>query len=455
MQKNNLFKIISIILLLILLIPTFGFSAENPEEEFSLNIPESEVIFKYNPEEQKELQFPDIGSHSAIIADPKTDKIFFEKNAYEEVFPASTTKILTALLVIEKCNLDDMAKASKKAIELVPEGYTTANIKEDEELSIKDLLNVLLIPSANEAANILAEYVSGSVEEFANLMNNRAKELGCKNSHFVNPNGIHNDNHFSSAYDLYLIAKECQKHDIFNEIVKTKSYTLPKTNRYLIEDRTFTNTNSLILPNSKSYYYEYATGMKTGSTTQAGQCLIASSSKDDLDLICVVLGGGTNKQGLNERFIDPVNLFESVYNNYTVSKIAEKYDIVQSYIIDKATKETETLDAVINADISTIVPNDTKLSNENYQIDLNRKLGAPIKKGDKLGTITIKVDGLNYTTDIFAGNDVNKQFNFIMFFGIIFGIIIVLFTIRSINIRAKKKKNLKRKSYNRKKRMKY
>jgi len=365
------------------------------------------VTFRYNKDEQKALEnAPEIGCKAAYIAEPITGKVIYEKNAHEVLYPASTTKILTALLVLENCELTDIAEVSSNAINLVPDGYTNAMLQAGEKLSISDLLYALLIPSANEAANVLAEHVGGSVKEFAELCNNRAKELGCESLHFVNPNGIHDDNHYCTAYDLYLIAKECRKYDIFNEIVKTKSFTLPATNVYSGEDRTFKNTNELLLPGT--YYYSNCTGIKTGYTTPAGQCLVASSSFNGIDLISVVLGGKTNSQGLNERFYDTKQLFEFVYDNYSINKIAEYGYSVATIDVCKATKDTSILDVIVDTDISTIVPNDINKDNVFSSISINENIVAPIKQNQVLGQITFTADGLIYTTNIIASHPVDK-----------------------------------------------
>jgi len=386
----------SILLIIILLTPISAFA-------------DSEITLKYNKDEQKVFDtVPKIGCKAAYVAEPSTGKIIYEKNAHEKLYPASTTKILTALVVMEKCQLTDKAKVSKKAISLVPEGYSNANLVAGEEIDIKTLLYALLIPSANEAANVLAEHVSGSVESFAELCNNRAKELGCENLHFVNPNGIHNDDHYCTAYDLYLIAKECQKHEIFNEIVKTTSFTIPATSIYTKSDRTFKNTNYMILPNYKSYYYEYCTGIKTGTTTPAGECLVASSSHDNIDLISVVLGGGTNSKGLSERFYDTKQLYEFTYKNYALKEIVNKEQTITNIKVNHATQETELLDIKTENNISTIIPNDIDVKNIRQEIILNEDISAPIEQNQVLGKVTFYADGLNYTTNLIASHSVEK-----------------------------------------------
>ena len=330
-------KTILIIIVCIFLLP-FNVFAEDSY------IVTNEIYVEYNVDEQIVLNsIPQIGSYVAYLVEPTTGKVIYEKNAHEKMYPASTTKILTALVVLENCEITDTAIVSKNAIDLVPKEYTTAYLKAGEELSIESLLYVLLIPSANDAANVLAEHVSGSIEEFAELCNNRAKELGCETLHFVNPSGIHSEEHYCSAYDLYLIAKECQEYDIFNKIVSTKRYTLPASNVYSKYDRVFENTNQLILSNSKEYYYPYCTGIKTGYTTPAGGCLIASSTKDNFNLICIVLGGEQDNQKLDERFSDTIKLFNFAYDNYTY-KIIRKYEKIESPTIKYIEDNQDTTD---------------------------------------------------------------------------------------------------------------
>ncbi len=406
----------------------------------SISVYASDIVnFVYNPNQQQLIEnVPQIGCKAAYVVNPETGKIFYEKNAHEKMYPASTTKILTALIVLENCKLTDTAIVSKTALDLVPSGYSNANLQVGEELPISTLLQALLIPSANEAANVLAEHVSGSVEEFANLCNNRAKELGCETLNFVNPNGLHDENHYCSAYDLYLIAKECQKYDAFNEIVKTKSFKIPATSIHPANDRVFTNTNSLILTNSSSYYYPYCTGIKTGHTTPAGECLVASSSKDNINLISVVLGGGTNSKGLNERFYDTKQLFEFVYNSYSYKEFVKEKNVITTINVEKATKETASLDLIIDKSISTIIPNDLDISKIQLKIDLNEKIVAPIKQNEELGYVTYEVDGLNYTEKILASHEVIKK-PYWLYYSIVLCAIILIILIIAIILKKRKK----------------
>ena len=285
-----------------------------------------------------------IYSEAAILIEAKTGKILYDKDIYSRKYPASTTKILTAIIAIENCNLDEKVIASHNAIFSVKSGYAIANIQEGECFTVKELLNVLILQSANEAANILAEHISGSVDEFSKLMNKKAKEIGCLDSNFVNANGAHNDNHYSTAYDLAMIAKYCMQNEIFREIAKLQECSLPAT-EFFEEERIFSNTNSLMQANSR-YYYPYCNGIKTGFTTPAKNCLISSSNKNGFELISVILHAESTEDGLSARYTDTINLFEYGYNNFNQDKIFKEYNMIGS--IEDSNKNEKNSGNLIN-----------------------------------------------------------------------------------------------------------
>ena len=208
-----------------------------------------------------------IYSESAILIESKTGKVLYEKDMHARKYPASTTKILTAILAIEKCDLNENQMASNAAVNSIKAGYSTANIQVGETFTVGELLNVMMIHSANEAANILAEHISGSMSEFAKLMNEKAKEIGCLDTNFVNANGAHDENHYSTAYDMAMIARYCMKNETFRNLVTTMECSLPNTELWQ-EPRVYRNTNSLLLSDNK-YYYPYCNGIKTVFTTPA------------------------------------------------------------------------------------------------------------------------------------------------------------------------------------------
>ena len=356
-----------------------------------------------------------ISSGAGLLIERSSDRILFEKNAYEIMYPASTTKILTAIVVLENTELDELATVSKNALETIPNGYGTCNLQIGEELSVKDLMYALMVKSANDAAVVLAEHVGGSVEGFADMMNQKAKEIGCKNTHFVNPNGIHDENHYTTAYDLYLMADYALSFEHTNEFrdfVSRTSYTLPATNLYPANDRIFSTTNELIKINNNdridNYYYKNALGIKTGHTSQAGYCLVSSSNRDDLEFISVILDGGFDSKGLSERYTETIKLFNFGYDNFTLTKIKEANNIIDTIIVEKATKETESLNLLIKDSITVINDKSTDVDKINPDIKLNENIIAPITKGDVLGTITYTVDDIEYTSDLIAEHDVEK-----------------------------------------------
>lgn len=385
-----------------------------------------------------------IGSSAGILIESKTGRILYEKDAYTKYYPASTTKVMTALLTLENVSdLKQVATVSYNAVYTVPSGYSIDLIKVGEELTIEDLLYAMLVKSSNEAANVLAEYISGNVESFATMMNTRAVELGCINTHFVNPNGVHNDEQYSTAYDLSLIAKEAMKNETFRKLVSTASYTLPSTNKYDRIDRNLITTNELIKKSSR-YYYEYAIGIKTGYTTPAKNCLIAAANKDGVELILVLLHANkTNSSGLSVRDTDAKNLFEYVYNNFSEKTVIGKNSAAHTIKVKGATKSTKNLTLLAENQIQALVTNDKLKTTETPQIVLNEKIKAPIKEGDVLGTATYKIDGIEYKTNLIAANDVKKSYTLLIIFIII--VIFLLYSDSNKRKNAKKRTKLRRK----------
>lgn len=276
----------------------------------------------------------DVYSEAAILIEQETGKILYDKNMDKKMYPASTTKILTAILAIEKCNMNESVIASKEAVRSVKTGYSNAAIQVGESFTVEELLKVLMVHSANEAGNMLAEHISGSVEEFAKLMNVKAKEIGCKNSNFVNPHGVHDDNHYTTAYDLALIGRYAMKNETFRKIVSTMECSLSNTELWTEEhtdkygERKFYNTNDLMLSNSK-YYYPYVTGIKSGYTTPAKNCLVTGSNRYGFELVCVVLHAETTDSGESARNVDTINLLEYGYKNFNKEDIIKEYNYKQ------------------------------------------------------------------------------------------------------------------------------
>lgn len=380
-------------------------------------------------------------SPACLLMESSTGKILYEKNMNEVRYPASTTKIMTAILALEKCQLTDVATVSHDAIFTVPAGYTHANLREGEKLTIEQLLHALLIPSANDAANVIAEHISGSVSEFANLMNEKAVEIGCKNTHFVNPNGVFNKEHVTSAYDLALMGRYAMKNSTFREIVKNTTYTLPATEKYPKADRTLTTTNELLVAKNSSskdnYYYPDAIGIKTGYTSEAGSCIVAGAQRDGLEVIAVILGGESTKDGLSQRYLDCKTLFDYAFNNYSIRTVNEKDSVLQQVKVSGATKETRNLDVLVEDSINIFMENSQDTNSLQPQIEMNKKLKAPIVKGATVGKITYVVDGETYTSNLIAKNNVDSS----GFFPILIRIVLIIVTLYLIYVLLKPGKN--------------
>lgn len=382
---------------------------------------------------------------SCILIEANTGKILYEKNSNDVRFPASTTKIMTAILTVENCNLDDVATVSHNAVYSIPYDYTHASLKEGEELTIEQLLYALMIPSANDAAIVLAEHISGGVEEFAKLMNKRAEELGCKNTHFVNPNGIHSKDHTSTSYDLALMGKFAMQNSIIRKIVSTTQFTLPATNKYSKADRTFNNSNDLLNTYSR-YYYEGTTGVKTGYTGEAGNCIIASAKKNDFEVILVVLGGESTNTGLSQRYLDCKTLFDYAFNNYSLKTLNEKNAVLKQITVRGATEETQNLNVLIKDKIEIFSENSADLSSLEPEITLDENLMAPISANSAIGKITYNYDGQTYSSDLIAETQVLSS----DFLPLLFRILLIFVVLYLLFLLLKNPKNKSKKTYKKK-----
>ncbi len=377
-----------------------------------------------------------IKAKAALMVEVNTGKVIYDNNAEEQNYPASVTKILTAIIVLENCKLDDTATVSSNALSNIPSAYVVAPLYVGEKMKIEDLLYALLLKSSNDAAYVLAEHVGGSVEGFSDMMNKKAEEIGCKNSHFVNPNGIHNSNHYTTAYDMYLISKYAMQNEEFVKIVSTYQYTLPATNKYTKSDRVMTNTNSFVNPKS-GYYDNDVKGIKTGTTDEAGNCLITDTVKDGFDVITVVLGADTKES----KFAETSKMMEYMFNNYTLTEIHKKGDIIKNIEVAKATDDTKKLNLSISDDITVLNNVSIDAKEIEPQIVLNENITAPISKGQELGTIKYNVDGIEYSAKLLAENDVVLKTHYVE---IIIGCG-VAFLVVCIVLSSSKKKSRRRK----------
>jgi len=360
---------------------------------------------------------PDIQAQAALLMDANTGAIAYAKNEHQEMYPASLTKIMTALLVHEavekgQLTLDQEITVSPTALEGLPSDGSTANIKAGEILSVEYLLYCMMVVSANEACNILAEAVSGSVDAFVNEMNLRAAELGCENTHFVNPNGLHDEQHYTSAWDLYLVTREAMKHEDFMRIADTGDITLPATN--LSEPRSLHSSNYLIsVWRSRGYINKNAHGIKTGSTTEAGYCLVSSASKGSLSFISVLLGCErlTLEDGeiRTMSFYETNRLFDWAFETFTYKTILETNEYPKEVTVSLSKIDHVTVHPA--RDVEVLMPNALEPEDLERTVTLYADpVEAPVHAGDVLGTIELSYDGHVYAKEnLLALNDVEAS----------------------------------------------
>lgn len=327
-----------------------------------------------------ETNLPDINSRAAVVIDRATNTILYGKKETEHRKMASTTKIMTCLLVIENCDLSETIEVSKKS---AGTGGSRLGLKTGDKITINDLLYGLMLCSGNDTAVALAEHIGGSIEGFAEIMNNRAKELGLENTHFVTPHGLDADEHYTTAYELAKLTNYALNNEIFAKIVGTKTYTVT-INGYT---KTISNTNEL-LGNLNGVY-----GVKTGFTNGANRCLVTACKRNNLDIICVVLGADTKKF----RTQDSIKLIEYSFKTFTpvnvqelVNKKFEEWKKENMNCFEIIKGQTQNVELKINPlEYSTLPINNNSIKDLNILINCKQILNAPVLKDSYLGKIEV------------------------------------------------------------------
>ncbi|MDP4093549.1 MAG: D-alanyl-D-alanine carboxypeptidase family protein [Bacillota bacterium] len=347
----------------------------------------------------------DINAKACILIDSKTGQVLYQLNAdTTHLYPASTTKMMTAIIAIENSKPDQIMTASQKAIDDIGDGGMNIGIMPGEQLTMQQLLEPLLISSANEAANILSENVFSSQSEFIDKMNEKAQEIGATNTHFLNPNGMQDPDHYTTARDLSTIARYAMTLPLFKETVEKTQYKLDPTNKH--SEWPVLGTGNTFLYR-KSHYYTKALGIKTGYTTEAGHNLVAAAANDSgMELIAVVMGVfvPNAKVKANEYCQD---LLDYGFKNYSIQQVSGANEPVQEISDIKDAKDNTALKLVTAASVSSVLPNDKNEWNIEKTKHLNQDIKAPINKGTALGYIEYKRNGILLgKTDIVAANDI-------------------------------------------------
>lgn len=354
------FRLLSLVILFVLVISNpLSILADEIEDYESLAEARKDLPIQSNSIEGWP-EGPQIRAQAAILMDANTGTILYAKNIDERLYPASTTKILTCTLAIENSELDEMVTFSYDAVHSVPWDGSKIGMDAGESITMEQALEAILIGSANEVSNGVAEHVAGSNEAFVEMMNARVDELGLKNTHFVNANGLYDDNHYTSAYDLAIIARDFFSYELLAKIARTPKIEFQATSTQP-DDITISSKN--LLYEGRKYEYEYLVGSKTGYTDLARQTLVSCAKKDGLELICVVL-----KEESPYQFTDTVTLFEYGFNNFSVVNIRDiedNFNPDSSDFFNTGTDifgdSTEILKVDGNAKL--VLPNDADLSN--------------------------------------------------------------------------------------------
>lgn len=334
---------------------------------------------------------PDILCTTAVLIDANTGTILAEKNADQKMYPASLTKIMTAILALEMGELSDVIKVDDDTPYEIAGSHVA--LEPGEILTLKDMLYALMLPSANDAALAIAKYYGKSEEGFVKLMNDKAKELGAYNTHFVNPHGLHDDNHYTTAADLALITKYAMKNETFRKIVQTEKYEIQPTNKKS-DSRPFTNLNRLVYnSNYNQIYvngayispeYEYATGVKTGYTPEAGNTLVASAEKNGTELIVVAMNGVSL-----EMYQDAHNLFNFGFSEYESATLISKNTFVQNIKIQNG--DSKEVSAITESEFTTLIKKDSQEKIES-KVVIN-EITLPLEPNDVVGKINFMQDG--------------------------------------------------------------
>lgn len=353
------------------------------------------------------LDEPPLHSAKAVVlADMDSGRLLYEMNKDEQRSPASLTKIMTVMLAVEalergEVSLDEMVTAQADCLAGLNTDSSTSGIQPGEIISYQDLLYCAMVHSANEACNILAHRVSGSVPAFVELMNRRAAELGCTSTHFSDPNGLSNENHYTTAYEMYLITREALEHPLFAEICNTRGYDMAATN--LSQARSFANSNALITADSEygsSYVYPAAAGVKTGFTQLAGYCLVSTAEKDGVRLLAVVMGcDGWLNAGIDEyeNFTDTISLYNWAFSNFSYRQAVSSLSTVTRVEVENAVETDAYASLRPQNDVTLLLPKDLNLESVELSPTIyTEKLVAPIEAGTVLGRAEILIDGRSY-----------------------------------------------------------
>ena len=348
---------------------------------------------------------------SAILIEGSSGVVLYEKDAKKKMYPASTTKIMTALVAMEaadagEISLFDNVTVTEEMLDGLDIDGSNIALKPGEIMSVENLLKGMLVVSGNDAAMAIAYHVAGGNDAFCQRMNEKATAIGLEGTHFVNPHGLHDDNHYTTASDLAKLSSVAMKNDTFRKMADIAHIKIPPTNM-TEKERYYINTNALLSAlKYRDYYYKGTTGIKTGTTDAAGSCLVASARRNEMELISVVL----NAEKATDTYMDSIRLFDYGFENYEFAEAAAQNEIVgQTDVKWGWSKDTVTLSAVEN--INVVVPKGTETDKLEIKLNLPENVYAPIKKGDVICTASVFLGETNLGDGaLCADSDVSRSF---------------------------------------------
>lgn len=323
---------------------------------------------------------------SAIVMELSTGTILYQKNMHKKYYPASITKILTAMLTAENASPNEILTVSPAAAYGISAGDSTVYSEPGEKLTIEECLYAIMLESANEVCLAVGEHVSGSVKEFVNLMNKRVKELGLKDTHFNNPNGLPDPKHITSAHDMAVIARAAMKNDLFRKVTGTKSYTCPKTNKHKTE-RYWLNHHEMVNPHKyPKYAYKYCNGGKTGFTRISGSTLVTYAEKDGMELVCVVMKSGSPKNGEPNEYTDTTTLLNFGFEKYRKYQVSEADAGINDSLFNTYGSYFDRKNSPVHLseESSVVLPKGVKLSQAKQTISYIDMKNNGLKEGDNV-----------------------------------------------------------------------
>jgi len=408
-RRQNSFALLIALLLSMAISLSAGFNAPIPAEAASTS-----KVDTYDKKNPQNLHAEDIEGEAAIVLDEKTGTVLFEKNADQKLFPASTTKVMTLMLALEYGHLNDIVTIPKDANN-VPRDSSLVPVTPGEKMPFIDLLYGMMMHSGNDAAMAVGVIVAGSVDNFVAMMNQKARDLGCENTHFSNPHGYHDETHYTTARDLAIITREAIKNPTFREIVSAKSYTMSATEKR--ETLKLATTNSMFVKTSP-YYYEYQIGVKTGYHSKAMHCFAGAATKGGVSLVSVTL-----KTTKNGKWVDTKRLMEYGFTQFKtypfdqIYKSSPLYATIRNADIEDEGNGLVQLTIVPGGSISnysvTCLPNELDATSKDLMsritVKYSNSLIAPIREGDILGSLSLTTDdGKTLTGTVIASRDVNE-----------------------------------------------